>query len=161
MRKRAKQTSPKNDCGCWFFSSSNIKHLFSNRYFHVIQYSNEAKDILVKGLPSTSSLLFCLCPDLIPWSRKRHPTPVFLPGSSHGQRSLVGYSSWGRKVWDTTERLSTRARHHFPGMHTEVDTINWISSYSLSLYLYFSLLCLFLLERKLVFLLFNQRPPNI
>ena len=33
----------------------------------------------------------------IPWRRKWQPTPVFLPGESHGQRSLVGYSPWGRK----------------------------------------------------------------
>ena len=31
----------------------------------------------------------------IPWSRKWHPIPVLLPGKSHGQRSLVGYSPWG------------------------------------------------------------------
>ena len=31
------------------------------------------------------------------------PTPVFLPGESHGQRSLVGYSPWGRKESDTTK----------------------------------------------------------
>ena len=30
-----------------------------------------------------------------PWSRKWQPTPGFLPGKSHGQRSLVGYSPWG------------------------------------------------------------------
>ena len=29
-----------------------------------------------------------------PWSRKWQPTPVFLPGKSHGQRSLVGHSPW-------------------------------------------------------------------
>ena len=33
----------------------------------------------------------------IPWRRAWQPTPVFLPGESHGQRSLVGYSPWGRK----------------------------------------------------------------
>ena len=33
------------------------------------------------------------------------PTPVFLLGKSHGPRSLVGYSPWGRKESDTTERL--------------------------------------------------------
>ena len=33
----------------------------------------------------------------------RQPTPVSLPGESHGQRTLVGYSSWGRKESDTTE----------------------------------------------------------
>ena len=35
-----------------------------------------------------------------------HPTPVFLPGKSHGQRSLVGYSPWGHEELDTTEGLS-------------------------------------------------------
>ena len=39
----------------------------------------------------------------IPWNRKWHPTPVFLPRESHGKRSLVGYSPWDCKVWDTTE----------------------------------------------------------
>ena len=33
------------------------------------------------------------------------PIPVFLPGESHGQRSLAGYSPWGLKELDTTERL--------------------------------------------------------
>ena len=36
---------------------------------------------------------------------KWQPTPVLLPGESHGQRSLVGYSPWSRKESDTTERL--------------------------------------------------------
>ena len=39
------------------------------------------------------------------WRRKCQPTPVFLPGESHGWRSLVGYSPRGRKESDTTERL--------------------------------------------------------
>ena len=34
----------------------------------------------------------------MPWSRKRQPTPVFLPGKFHGQRSLVDYSPWGDTV---------------------------------------------------------------
>ena len=41
----------------------------------------------------------------IPWRRKWQPTAVFLPGKSHGLRFLVGYSPWGRKESDTTERL--------------------------------------------------------
>ena len=40
-----------------------------------------------------------------PWRRIWQPTPVFLPGESHGWRSLVGYSPGGRKESDTTERL--------------------------------------------------------
>ena len=35
----------------------------------------------------------------IPRRRKWKPSPVFLPGESHGQRSLAGYSSWGPKRW--------------------------------------------------------------
>ena len=42
----------------------------------------------------------------IPWRRKWLPTAVFLPGEFHGQRSLAGYSPWGRKGSDTTEWLS-------------------------------------------------------
>ena len=37
------------------------------------------------------------------WRRKWQPTPVFLPGKSHGWRSLVGYCLWGRTESDTTE----------------------------------------------------------
>ena len=39
----------------------------------------------------------------MPWRRAWQPAPVFLPGESHGQRSLVGYSPWGRTESDTTE----------------------------------------------------------
>ena len=38
-----------------------------------------------------------------PLERKWRPTPVFLPGKFHGQRSLVGYGPWGCKELDTTE----------------------------------------------------------
>ena len=41
------------------------------------------------------------------WGSEWLPTPVFLPGESHGQRSLVGYSPQGCKESDTTEQLST------------------------------------------------------
>ena len=39
----------------------------------------------------------------MPWRRAWQPTPVFLPGESHGQRSLVGYSTWAHKELVTTE----------------------------------------------------------
>ena len=39
------------------------------------------------------------------WRRQWHPTPVLLPGKSHGRRSLVGCGPWGREESDTTERL--------------------------------------------------------
>ncbi|MGE2787554.1 hypothetical protein ACQHMI_25705, partial [Escherichia coli] len=40
------------------------------------------------------------------WRRKWQPTPVFLPGESHGQRSLVGYSPWSCKELNVTEQLT-------------------------------------------------------
>ena len=52
------------------------------------------------------------------WSRRRqwHPTPVLLPGKSHGWRSLVGYSPWGRYESDMTEQL------HFHALEKEMAT---------------------------------------
>ena len=45
----------------------------------------------------------------LPWKRKRQPTLVFLPGKSHEQWNLEGYSPWGRKESDTTEHACTHA----------------------------------------------------
>ena len=56
--------------------------------------------------------LQCRRPEFNPWVRKLpcrrewQPTPVFLPGKSHEQRSLVGYSPWGYKELDMTEQLT-------------------------------------------------------
>ena len=44
-----------------------------------------------------------------PLEKKWQSTPVLLPGKSHGQRSLVGYSPWGLKESDTTEQQGYRA----------------------------------------------------
>ena len=62
------------------------------------------------------------CVGKIPWRRKWKPTPVFLPGESHGHRSLGGYSPWGRTESDKTESdlalalasqlLNCEVRHH-------------------------------------------------
>ena len=54
----------------------------------------------------------------VPWRRRWHPTPVLLPGKSHGQRSLVGCSPWGREELDTTERL----HFHFHALEKEMAT---------------------------------------
>ena len=55
-------------------------------------------------------------------SRRRqwHPTPVLLPGESHGWRSLVGCSPWGRWESDTTERLTFT--FHFHALEKEMAT---------------------------------------
>ena len=52
-----------------------------------------------------SSLIFGLWRS--PGEGNGQPTPVFLPGKSHGLRSLAGYSPWGRKESDTTEQTNT------------------------------------------------------
>ena len=51
-----------------------------------------------KSLPAVQELRFSPWIRKIPWRRKRQPTPLCLPGESYGQRSLVGYSPWGRKT---------------------------------------------------------------
>ena len=48
---------------------------------------------------------------IIKWRGKWQPTPIFLPGESHGQRSLVDDSPWGRKESDTIEQLTQQ--HQF------------------------------------------------
>ena len=55
---------------------------------------------IVKALSHTYT-----CVHFPPRRRQWHPTPLLLPGKSHGQRSLVGSSPWGRWESDTTERL--------------------------------------------------------
>ena len=50
-------------------------------------------------------VMFFKCQLVLGGRRKWQPTPVLLPGKSHGRRSLVGYPPWGRKESDTTERL--------------------------------------------------------
>ena len=47
-----------------------------------------------------------------PLEKEMAPTPVFLPGESHGQRSLVGCSPWGCKESDTTEQARMHACAH-------------------------------------------------
>ena len=59
----------------------------------------------VKRLPATQKTWLHPWVGKIPWRGKWHPTPALSPGKSHGWRSLVGHSPWGRKELDTTERL--------------------------------------------------------
>ena len=53
----------------------------------------------------------------IPWRRERLPMPVFLPGESHGLRSLVGYRPWGRRETDTMEVSEHSIACQFPSAH--------------------------------------------
>ena len=51
---------------------------------------------MVKNLPANAGDMGSLGQE-DPWRRKWQPTPVFLPGKPHGQRSLAGYIPWGCK----------------------------------------------------------------
>ena len=61
----------------------------------------------------------------IPWSRKWQPTPVLLLGKFYGERSLAGYSSWGRKEVDTTEYTHTIPREHSFVQVTEMSSCHF------------------------------------
>ena len=60
----------------------------------------------VKNLPATQETQVWSLDGEDPLEKGMALTPVFLPGESHGQRSLVGYRPWGHKESDTTERLT-------------------------------------------------------
>ena len=73
-----------------------------------------------------------------------HPTPVLLPGKSHGQRSLIGYSPWGHKESDMTERL----HFHFHFMNNSLSTLFVLfSPFTLLPSPYPPLICLLFLNR--------------
>ena len=81
-------------------------YLFSENLFVRIPQGSEGKEStcnagdlgLIPGLGRFS------------WRREQLPTLVFLPGEIHGQRSLAGYTPWGRRESDTTGRLSLHFR---------------------------------------------------
>ena len=57
-----------------------------------------------------------------PWRRKQQPTPVFLPGKSHVQRSLVDCSLWVERESDITEHIQT---------HTHKHTHSWLTIFQM------------------------------
>ena len=75
-------------------------------YIHLCIKASQV-DLVVKNLTANTGVYkrhgFNPWVRKIPWRRAWQPTPVFLPGKSHGQECLVGYSPWGRKDSDMTE----------------------------------------------------------
>ena len=59
---------------------------------------------MIKSPPAMQETGVCSLGLKIPWKREWQPSPIFLPGEFHGQRSLAGYSPWGHKESDTTEQ---------------------------------------------------------
>ena len=55
--------------------------------------------------------IFLMIAILTGWRRQWHPTPVLLPGKSHGRRSLVGCPQWGHTEQDTTEATQQQQQH--------------------------------------------------
>ena len=80
------------DLICLYFKDICI--FIHKDYWYVILFPCDAFDFGIRVI-------------LVSWNqrRQRHPTPVLLPGKSHGRRSLVGCSPWDRKESDITERL--------------------------------------------------------
>ena len=64
----------------------------------------------------------------IPWRSAWQPTPVFLPGESHGQRTLAGYSPWGRKESDTTKQLTLHFMAESLSMFKHSDVLLFIQT---------------------------------
>ena len=61
---------------------------------------------IVESLPTVQETRVQSLSQKDPLEKEMAPTPVFLPGESHGQSSLVGYSPWDHKELDTTEQLT-------------------------------------------------------
>ena len=66
----------------------------------------------------------------ISWGGEWQPTPVFLPGKSHGQRSLVGYCPWGHKESDTAEDLRTHTHKANKRQNWSLIQVIWLQGYS-------------------------------
>ena len=81
---------------CFFFFFPSLTLLFKG-----LPCSSQ----MVKNLPAMQETWVQSLDQEDPLEKDWQPTPVFLPGESHGQRSLVGYSPWSYKESDTTKRL--------------------------------------------------------
>ena len=88
-----------------------IRRLFSSSLLSAIRVVSSAYLRLLIFLPeilnpACASFSPGFCMKYSAYGRRQwHPPPELLPGNSHGRRSLVGYSPWGRYESDTTERL--------------------------------------------------------
>ena len=92
-------------------------HIYIYTYTHIDSTFGFPSGAVVKNLPANAGDERDV--GLIPgpwvktlWSRKKQPTPVFLSGKFHEQRSLEGYSPWGHKKLDMTKHTHTHTRYH-------------------------------------------------
>ena len=132
-------------CSLYLFCSQEKKEKFISRFsfslkHYLATFLVSSLLLLVCGLPggANGKESSCQCRRLrrhkfnpwvgkICWRKKWQPTAAFLPGKSHGQRSLTGYSPWGCKELDTTESVCTCAHarthtHTHTNIHTHTHT---------------------------------------
>ena len=86
------------------FSSFHLRRCWLHRWIGTLIFSIRLHFLKQDSRSNSEWLSYWV--RKIPWRREWQPTPVFFPGESHGQRSLVGYRPWGHKELDMTERLT-------------------------------------------------------
>ena len=97
----------------WFV----FKEKPNRQFFYIYIYIKSRASLVaqtVKNLPAVQETQVWSAVRKIPWRRKRQPTPVSLPGKSHGQRSLVGYSPWACQGLDMTDWLTLSYNQNLP-----------------------------------------------
>ena len=93
----------------WFIQQA----LLSPHYLPVSYKRASLVAQLVKNLPASRRPRFYSWVRKIPWRKAWQPSPVFLPGESHGQRNQAGYSPWGHRV----EHNNDQAQHTYQSNH--------------------------------------------
>ena len=87
---------------------------------HITQVESDLPLHWMWGAKMTLGILFFGLSNWKDQRRQWHPTPVLLPGKSHGQRSLVGCSPWGR--WESTRLSDFTFTFHFHALEKEMAT---------------------------------------
>ena len=103
-RVRQDLTMKQHVCACMH---AQLLPLCLNIYIYRLSLWAFLVDQLVSNPPAMWETWVQSWVGKIPWRRAWQPTPAFLPGESHGQRSLAGYNLWDCTESDMSERLST------------------------------------------------------
>ena len=93
--------------------------LLSTHYLPVSYKRASLVAQLVKNLPASRRPRFYFWVRKIPWRKAWQPSPVFLPGESHGQRNQAGYSPWGHRV----EHNNDQAQHTYQSNHYDPSSL--------------------------------------
>ena len=91
----------------------NQQQHYKNVYIHHVTQSRYILDTggsVIKNSHDNTRDVGSIPEAARPLEKEMTTTPIFLPGESHGQRSLVGHRPWGHKELDTTRRLNNNKR---------------------------------------------------